>query len=569
MAASATRAEGVAGVSRGAVRTAMGHLGVGCLATWPMVEAPASRLIGHPFVDVWNHAWGAWWFWDSLSQGALPLHTRLLGAPSGGYLWYIDPIGALATAPLVPVLGVVAAWNVLVLAYVTLASVAGRGLALALGASATSSWVGAVATAVSPYLLSEIHNGISEAVGVCWSVFALAALARAGAADGRRRDWAMAGLWGGLTAVGTVYYALGLALAALPLALHAAWRRPREGTLGILTAALVAAAIAVPTFLLVRITLGDPAGALIGRPDAPLSNPAIFGILAHNAVDPRSFFVPGEFQSVDVSRYGEFFLHTSYVGWVALCLALWGRRWLVLGAATLPLVFSLGPFLYYDGDFVRHGARLVDLPYRLLFEVLPTSALGHPQRAGFPGLALLYGLAAATLARARPPVVSILALAVAGEALLLSPAAWPIARTAPWDDASAVHVREAVARQPDRAGIVLDLPGDVPGSGMTTSRYLLLQATHGLPLPYSPDVRVAACKLQDTSARALLQRLPSADRVVTAASLHAAGVRWVVLHGDLADVSTEERVLTPVLGEPERFGEVAVYPVTLSDPGGP
>ena len=51
-----------------------------------MVLHPFSRMVGHPDGDVWNHAWGPWWFWESLSGGNLPWHTDLLHAPSGGTL---------------------------------------------------------------------------------------------------------------------------------------------------------------------------------------------------------------------------------------------------------------------------------------------------------------------------------------------------------------------------------------------------------------------------------------------------------------------------------------------------
>ncbi len=543
----------------------MGHLAIGGLATWPMLEAPATRLVGHPNVDVWNHAWGAWWFLESASRGVFPLYTRLLGAPDGGYLWYIDPLGAAFSMPLVALFGVVVAWNLLVYAYVVLASVGGRSLALALGASAASSWFAALAVAISPYLLSEVHNGISEAVGVGWSVLSLAALARATREGAPLREWAWVGIWGGLTAVGTVYYAIGLGLAALPIVLLALGRRARASAPGVILGALVAAAIAVPAFLLVRTTIVDPTQALIGRPDAPLSNPLILAILRHNAVDPRSFFMPGDFQSVDLTPRGEWFLHTSYIGYVAMALALWSRRWTWWVAALLPLVFSLGPFLFYEGDWVKSGSQLVGLPYRVLYAVLPTSALGHPQRTGFPGLAVIYALAAVGLARAPTWLVGGAGLAMAVEFLRFSPAQWPVARTEAFDNTAAAYIRDQVAADPTRAGIVLDLPGDVFGSGMATSRYLMLQTTHGQPLPYTPDVRVSGCKLGNPAAGVLLRRDITGASQVTEGALALGGVRFIVTHGDLADTSIEERILEPVLGEPARFGKVAVFTVDPAD----
>jgi hypothetical protein len=552
-----------------AVASALAHAAIAAIATWPMLETPLTRLVGHPNVDVWNHAWGAWWFLEEISAGRAPLWASQLGAPAGGYLWYIDPIGAFVSAPVAWAFGVVPAWNALVFGYVALASVAGRALARALGASATASWVGAVATAISPYLLSEVHNGISEAVGVGWSVLALAAVVRAERGNAPR-DWALAGLFGGMTAVGTVYYALGLAFAALPFVVVALVRGARGGAAGavvrgVLLGAALAACIAVPAYLAVRQTLAGP--ALIGRPDTPLGDPRTLMILAHNAVDPRSFVMPGAFQSVDVRARGEFFLHTSYVGAGVMLLALLARRRTAWVAAIVTLAFSLGPFLYWDGGFVAlAGGRWVALPYRWLFEVLPTSALGHPQRTGFPGLALLGALAAVGVGRlgavawARTAIVAVACVVIAAEFVVLSPAQWPIARTEAVDLRHAEVIRAEAAADAARAGIVFDLPADTPGQGMSPSRYLLYQTHHGQPLPYTPDVRGAECRLGVPSAGALLQQdLREPARPFVPSDLSKLGVRWVVLHEDLGDTRRPAELLERALGPPQRVGAKAIW----------
>ncbi len=551
---------------------ALGHLAIATVATWPMVLTPASRLVGHPFVDVWNHAWGAWWFLASFRGGNLPYFTTLLGAPRGGYLWYIDPLGAFLTMPVVAIGGIALAWNLLMLGYVALASTAGRALALALGATPASSWLAAVAMALSPFLLSEIHNGISEAVGAGWCVLALASLFRAVSPGSNGRTWALLGLFAGITAAGTVYYALGLALLGAPVVVAAGWRDPRRVVRGAGVALLVAALVATPAFLAARASLADIATALIERPDVPLEHPGFMSIVRHNAVDPRVFFWPGDFQSVDHSRTGEFFRHSSYAGVVALLLAAYSRRWFLLGLVVALGVVSLGPFLFYGGDWVRSGDQLIALPYRLFFEVLPTAALGHPQRLALPGLALLYGLAAVGLGRAGAAIgrVAILrstvaAAFLAAEFLLVSPAPWPLATASPPDTTAAVYIRDAVLYDPSRAGIVFDLPADIAGSGMAASQYLYLQSVHGQPIPYAPDVKVQGCRLGNHAAGILLRRDESRANEVTGVSLAGVGVRWVVVHGDLADTTFEERTLTAALGEPVRFGSVSVF--ALQAPG--
>lgn len=550
-----------------------GHVAIATLATWPMVLNPATRLLGHPAVDVWNHAWGAWWFLASFRAGELPFYTTLLGAPRGGYLWYIDPLGALATMPIVALGGLALAWNVLMLGYLALASAAGRALALALGAPPVASWLAAVATALSPFLLSEVHNGISEAVGACWCLFALAALFRAVAPGSGLRNWATLGLFAGITAVGTVYYAIGLALLGAPVVLAAAGRDPRRVTRGAVLALVVAAVVTVPAFLAVRHSIIDPATALIERPDVPLEHPGFMSLVRHNAVDPRVFFWPGDFQSVDHARTGEHFRHSSYAGLVVIALALFTRRWALLALVAGLGVMSLGTFLYFDGDWVRVGGQMIALPYRLLFEVLPTAALGHPQRLALPGLALLYGLAAAGLGRVGAGTgpgallrVTIASALVAVEFLAFSPAPWPLATAGIPDSSAAEYIRDAVAADPSRAGIVFDLPADTGGEGMAASQYLYSQSVHGQPIPYTPDVRVQHCKLGNHSAGVLLRRDDARAREVNGPSLAGVGVRWIVVHGDLVDTTFEERALTAALGEPVRLGALLVYAVEADPP---
>ncbi|MBM4393802.1 MAG: hypothetical protein FJ090_21970, partial [Deltaproteobacteria bacterium] len=77
--------------------------------------------------------------------------------------------------------------------------------------------------------------------------------------------------------------------------------------------------------------------------------------------------------------------------------------------------------------------------------------------------------------------------------------------------------------------------------------------------------RVSGCKLGNPAAGVLLRRDSSGASQVTEAALALGGVRFIVTHGDLADTSIEERILEPVLGEPTRFGNVAVFSVDPAD----
>jgi hypothetical protein len=144
------------------------------LATWPMVLSPMGRLLGDGDVDVWNHAWGPWWWAASLADGQLPWQTELLRYPEGGVLWFIDPLMAGVATPLVPLLGVAGAYNLALLLDVAFTAWAARRLALAFGCREAPSWVASVAAVGSAWLACELHNGITEATHLGFVALALA-----------------------------------------------------------------------------------------------------------------------------------------------------------------------------------------------------------------------------------------------------------------------------------------------------------------------------------------------------------------------------------------------------------
>ena len=550
--------------ARSAARDALVHLGIAALATWPMVLDPTRRLLGHPDVDSWNHAWGPWWFAETLSRGELPWHTTLLASPRGGTLWYIDPIGAVLGAPLVPILGAIGAYNLTVLLQSAVTSVGGRRLARALGAGPEASWIGAVGAACSAYALCEIHNGVSEAAGIGWALLALAAGARA-LRGGRWRDYAATGAWLGLTAIGTWYYGLGVGVTlvgwtiGIALLQAAAWLRAHKGARTLAPDAENAPAPtstdAVPTVEAVPVTEGTPAA---GAPErylrsrarvwfgmglaamiaAGVSTPALLAartsltasdsivhrgelrpedrdlLLSHNALDPRAYLLP-RFHSVDLAARGEAFRHASYMGVVALGLAFAAGRqrlWLlgVLPAAAL----SLGPWLWWGGDWVAAGPGMrYALPFAWVQGFLPGAAATHAQRVGMP--VVLVGIAVAAvgadgLARrwaSRAPRLPVLALF--GALLVadhLGEAPWPLARSPVVDLGlhAELGARPAVPpdpREPERG--TPDAILDLPtevGATMATSRYLVYQTASGLPIPYRPDARAGTSSLLNVPA---------------------------------------------------------------------
>ena len=579
---------------------------VGCallaiLATFPVVLDPLGRLLGHPDVDATNHAWGPWWWWHTLGRGVLPWRTDLLAAPTGGVLWFIDPVSAAVGAPLVGLAGAVGAYNVAQMVNVGVAAAGGWALARTLGAGRDAAWIGAVGVALGPYLLCELHNGVSEAASVGPATLTLAAARHALATPARTRPWLWTGLGLGLTAAGTWSYGLttGLTIgawAAVEAVRRRGWRGMADPAVrGAAVTAVVAGVVAAPALYALWSSVHAPE-ALVQRGDVDAATAEF--LLRHNAVDPRAWVAPLGFQSVDLAAHGEAFLHSSYLGLAALGLVAFlvavqrDRAWVIVG--VLPAAaLSLGAFLWWGDDWVTlPDGRRIGLPFLALRELLPGAGSTHAQRLGWPVVAVVAALAASgaeVLAAGRRLRLAALGAIVALDALCAAP--WPVARLDAVDDAAHLEAlrrtRVDAAAGTLRGTVVLDLPAEA-GDTMATSVYLLHQAATGLPIPYRPDARGGTSTLVGRPAFAALL-LPSTSRGAHAAAMRAAlgddaevdlgaieseaQVRWIVLHTELergrGDIARLEAQLTAWFGTPDRFGVHALYDVRarVSDRG--
>ena len=538
------------------MRRALTHLGLALLVTWTIVPRFGRHLLGHGDVDIWNHAWGAWWWWENLSVGQIPWRTRLLQWSDGGVLWFIDPVLAAIGVPIVFLFGPVIAFNLVLVGYVAFASWAIGRFAKSLGASQSAQWVASCGYIGSAWLSCELHNGITEAVNI-----GPVALALAWTEDAARKNtgqtWARAGLGVGLATLASPYLGLGTGIAALVRGLP----RLRRAWIG----GLVAIAVSAPPTLALR--------AQLRAPDAIVKHPEEMNIqlALHNAVDPRTFFQPFGFRSVDLSTEG--FEHSMYLGWIILGLAVLALKKsrsctpsestiparsivLWLGGAVLCLVVSLGPYLFWNGEWASlpNGARF-RLPWWALQQIAPGLAITHPLRLAVPALAILCALAAVGLPqRFGHRQIAIIAILILGEGLILSGAPWPIATA----DAQVPTVYQRIDDEsnPMEWGI-LDLPSDA-GETMGTSRYLFWQTSHGRPIPYGPDARASTNALLHRPAFRALAR-HSRRRADESARLNldstgeggtdprqllADGIRWIVVHPeidpDAANLSIQE-----------------------------
>ncbi len=157
--------------------------------------------------------------------------------------------------------------------------------------------------------------------------------------------------------------------------------------------------------------------------------------------------------------------------------------------------------------------------------------------------------------------------------LVFSGAPYPLSRTPQLDTTAASWI----ASQPGN-GLVLDLPANV-GNTMATSRYAVLQAYHGRPIPYRPDVRGSTSSLLGVPAflplvlasehrqehRSGLEGALQQAVDLQPSGLAARGVQFIVLHKELERGNEGtvmlEAQLTDWFSDPTAFGEQRVWEV--------
>ena len=305
-------------------RTAVGptrHLGCAALVILARHLPADNLLMGDPRIDVWNML-GATGSWRRVLETVNCLQTDLVGGPDGGVLYFIDTPGALLALPLTWAFGPTLSYNLVLLGRMAMAGLAAQMLCEALSKPGIHSWLAGAAYATTPFVLCELGNGISEVCATQWLPLTLWAAIRV-IDRGQWKDWALLGLLQGITSITTFYYGLTSALLVAPLVgFHLIRRFISDSQQGIQTlkggalAGLCGAMLVLPHWLIFRASLADP-GALIKR-DGELN----VQLMAHNAVDPRVYFTPGDFQSVDLAAvYGEPFITQPICGGLSLHLS--------------------------------------------------------------------------------------------------------------------------------------------------------------------------------------------------------------------------------------------------------
>lgn len=431
------------------------------------------ELLGHPHTDLYPSVWGLWAF--AQAQPALPDHTALLGFPDGMGFYYSSPIKGWLATPLLPLLGLPATFDLLVVASrvatVLVAFLAGRAWGLG-GAGALAA---AAVYGCAPFFHGYAVEGIVEGT------------------DG----WTLA-LWAWAAGRGRH----GLAAVALALTVLSSWYLGMAGCLLAVLATLRdrKAPLALLGLLLAAPALLRFAGAF---PEAAPLDDAVRRMMgAHPGVP-----TPGLTEGLQP------FAINTYVGWLVAGLAVWSRHPAALLAA-IPAVLSLGAGPWYELPVLE----LVRFPYRW-----------HAATLALLALAVGHGVE-------RPPRLGGLAgPLIALEGLLLS----PVEPIIPGADAAVPPLVAAIDRPVlDVPGPVAMPPGQ-PNPSRRRARYVLYwQHAHGQPSPWVPDfnsvgVEVPADRVTaplEAWDRIVSKAAPAALAPGAVAALADAGIGAVVLH---------------------------------------
>jgi hypothetical protein len=138
---------------------ALGFVAVACAVTWPLPLHLRTHLLGDPETDAGVYVWNVWIFrHELLRHGHLPFSTDHIFPYTGGVDFslhnYAPLAGALAT-PFIGVLGVVGAFNLVVIAASVLSGLTMFLLARRLGLGPAAAWMASALFIASPPLVSR------------------------------------------------------------------------------------------------------------------------------------------------------------------------------------------------------------------------------------------------------------------------------------------------------------------------------------------------------------------------------------------------------------------------------
>ena len=195
-----------------AVRLAVvaGYGLLSCALTWPLPRHFRTHLLGDPTGDTGLYVWNVWIFGHELLRHArLPVSTDHIFGYSGGADFSLHNYAPLAGAlgvPLVGPLGIVGAFNVMLLGFMALSGVAMFVLARRLGLGRLGAWAAGALFMASPVLTAKATAHFSLVIAAALPLFLWALLRTLD--SGKLKDGVLVGAAVALAFYSDAYYAV-------------------------------------------------------------------------------------------------------------------------------------------------------------------------------------------------------------------------------------------------------------------------------------------------------------------------------------------------------------------------
>jgi hypothetical protein len=342
---------------------------------WPAVVHFGELIPGAQVSDLWNALWSIDFVISAIKNGSSLSCTELLNFPVGGCLWPSDVLGAAIVFPFHWFLSLTQAYTVLVLIQLSIIGIATDRLYRLLNKKGTQlqAMLSGLVMMSSSVSMTAVHNGSSEALSLGWAILAMGGIVTFSKGSKKGLVWLVLGSfssWYGV--LGVLIFGIGYLISL-----------PNQSKKPVVVSMVIWMLLLLPyAFFVHMMSTGEDNLLLIKGAEELMQVRRTIG-----AADPLTYIAPLDYRSPDfdtISRYGEQFVHSAYLGWVVLLAALIQRkRSFLWGVFAVGLVLSLGPVLLYKGEpLVWNLERGFPLPY-LVLEALP----------GFSGLTLLYRLA--------------------------------------------------------------------------------------------------------------------------------------------------------------------------------
>jgi hypothetical protein len=372
---------------RAAALPLLTYLALAVFLTWPTALRLTTAVPGNGF-DSWQNMWNMWWLRKALLEGYNPYFTPMLYYPQGATLLLqtLNPLNFLVSLPVHALLGLVAAYNFVVIFSLTMGGLCAYAVARDVGASRAAALVGGAIYASSGYLLAQVMGGHTHMMAAWPIPLAVLALRRAQAVPTAPRI-AIAGVALALNLLADWQYFLFVLIWAGWYALAKLWEsRAWRSILPACGAVAVALVLASPLIVATaRASAEVPTAATEGGPTFRLETSVDLADLAiPSQLHPLWGLVAEGLQSYKVETHIQ--SKTAYLGLVAVLLAAFGVRaregrfWLL--SAIVFVVLAMGPMLQVGGW--RTG---LPLPGAVLFELPLIRIFRYPMR--FMAVAML------------------------------------------------------------------------------------------------------------------------------------------------------------------------------------